>query len=164
MGLLASQTFTTLVARHRFACLSLRKVSAGFTQGQDELLGIQIVRRLAGLQRLHDGRTGSLAHHRCRRLNANRTVHAYIARRASACHPEVLPTLGHQDAVGDAEVFALLDAPGLMVLLQVSLVRLFGAVVSVDIDRLVEYGDLVGELAAGEVILDIQFVLADDSP
>ena len=51
---------------------------------------------------------------------------------------------------------------GFVILLVVTLILFLGVVVDVNVDRLVEHGDLIGELAPGEVVLEAQFVLADD--
>ncbi len=107
-------------------------------------------RRPAGpCDRLHGGRAGGLAHHRRGRLHADRAVDLHVAGVAASGHPKVAPALGHQNAVGNAVTLARLEAAELREFLVVTLVLGFGVVVDVDVDGVVEDGDLIGKLPPG---------------
>ena len=89
---------------------------------------------------------------------------ANVAGIAASGHPQILPTLGHEDSVRNAEILARLQPARLGVLTVVPLVLGFRIVVDVDVDGLVEHGDLVGELPASEVVVEVQLVFTDDAP
>ena len=66
--------------------------------------------------------------------------------------------------IGDAEVLSRLMLARAVLLRQESLILFLRRVVGMDVDVLVEYPDLVGKLSALAIVVDVQFVLAQDPP